>query len=146
MLIISVLQYRYHDREERIPGRARFLANHFPSADGFYTYSPDMCLGGDEHKPRESLTLCGDINCAAGSAGIVFFSGHYVDSYCCNYFSDQAHAQNPAHHQTNSGIPFKDPGWSEKNLTDDYESGYPTGKVPGGNSITINQKEIQIQD
>ena len=146
MLIISVLQYRYHGREEWIPGRLQFLANHFPSADWFYNYSPDMCLVGDQHKSRESLTLCGDINCAAGSSGFVLFLGHHVNSCCCSYFGDQAHTWNPSHNQSNSGIPFKDPGWSEKNLTVDCESGYPTGEDPGGNPVTFNQKEIQIQD
>ncbi len=125
----TMLQYRYHGRAERISGRFQFLANHFPSTDWFYNYSPDMCLGGDEHKPRESLPLCRDINCAAGFAGIVLFSDHHVDSCCCSYFSDQAYTRDPAHHQTNSGIPFKNPGWSKKNLTVDYESGYTAGRA-----------------
>jgi len=139
-----MLQYRYHGREEGNPGRLQFLANHFPGVDWFYNYSPDMCLGGDEHKPRESLRLCGDINCAAGYAGFVLFSDHHVDPCCCSYFGDQAHTRDPSHQQANSGISFKGPGWREKNLTDNCESSHPTDRVPGGNQVINNQKEIQI--
>lgn len=135
LMFKTMLQYRYHGREERIPGRLQFLANNFPSSNWFDNYSPDMCLGGYEHKPRESLALCGDINCAAGSAGSVLFSDHHVDSCCCSYFGDQAHTRDPSHHQANSGISFKGPGRREKNLTDDCESSHPTDRAPGGNPV-----------
>lgn len=99
-----MLQYRYHGREKRIPGRFKFLANNLPGSRRDYIYSADLCLGRDRGWSRKYLPVCGTINYSVDHSSIVFFLNNSRYYGCLCSFVSEDDSRVTSHHQQDSGI------------------------------------------
>jgi len=99
-----MLQYRYHGRGKKIPGRFKFLANNLPGSCRNYIYPADLCLGRDWSWNGKYLPVCGIINRSADPSGIVFFlDNSRYSGRLCSFVSEDDSRVTP-HHQQDSGI------------------------------------------
>jgi len=99
-----MLQYRYHGREKRIPGRVKFLANNLPGYYRNHTYPAGLCLGRKWSWSGKYLPVCGTINRSADSSGTVLFTDNSRDSgRLCVFISEDDSRVTP-NHQKDRGI------------------------------------------
>ena len=99
-----MLQYRYHGREKRIPGRFKFLANNLPGNCRNHIYPADLYLGREWGWSGKYFPVCGVINRSAYPSGFDFFLDNSRSSkrLCC--FVSQDDSRVTPNHQQDSGI------------------------------------------
>ncbi len=99
-----MLQYRYHGREKRVPGRVGFLANNLSGYDWNDPFPAGLRLGCDWLWSGKYLPVCGIINRSADSSGfVIFLDNSRYSGRLCGFVSEDDSWVTP-NHQQDSGI------------------------------------------